>query len=278
MKQRRRLGLPSPLWCEPLAKALQGQEAFELLRDSTMHHALRLREQSIHAAFLSPIDYARESSFYRIVPGVAVSSRGGNNSAVLHFRQGVRTFDTLAVDPTSVSEIILARVILAEEFDVEAKIVPVEGPLEEKLRRADAALLMGDEALREMTRQGNMLDLVEVWSELTELPYVHGFWCTWEGELTIEEARLLGTHGTPDDQLLDTIASEAAVQHNLPDLATTTVREYLGSFSYEFDAQVEEGIREFLTFAFYHGVLPDVPELNYLSSESPDETADGPSL
>jgi chorismate dehydratase len=267
MNERRRLALPPVLWCEPLRKALQVQDAFEVLLDSTTHNAVKLREHSVHAAFLSPIDYAREGSLYRIVPRVAVSSETANNSVVMHFREGIHTISTMAVDPRSVSEIILARVILAEEFDVEPKIVPVEGSLGEMLRRADAAVLMGDEALRQAAVHGSMIDLVEAWTEMTDLPYVYGFWCCREGQLTDEHIRRLEKSVHVDGATLDGIASEAAVTHQLLQWNPDSLRAHLDSFAYEFNVDVEEGIREFLKFAYYYGVLPDVPELNYLSTE-----------
>ncbi|MCZ6775533.1 MAG: hypothetical protein O7D34_03630 [Ignavibacteria bacterium] len=58
-------------------------------------NALELRKHELHAAFVSPIDYARESSDYRIVPGIAVSSR---QAIDLHFRESIRTINTLAVE------------------------------------------------------------------------------------------------------------------------------------------------------------------------------------
>jgi chorismate dehydratase len=275
MNERRRLGVPPVLWFEPLTKALLAQDAFEVLLDSTTRNAVKLREHSVHAAFLSPIDYAREGSLYRIVPRVAVSARTANNSVVMHFRKGIHTISTVAVDPRSVSEIILAKVVLAEEFDVEPKIVPVEGSLIEMLRRADAAVLIGDEALRQTPAHGSMIDLVEAWTEMTELPFVHGFWCCHEGQLTNEHIRWLEKSAHVEGATLDGIATEAVATHQLLQWNPVSLRAYLDSFTYELTAEVEEGIREFLTFAYYHGVLPDVPELNYLSTEAHDESSDG---
>lgn len=275
MNERQRLGLPSVLWCEPIARALQERDDVEVLLDSPTRIAVMLREQLVHAAFLSPVDYAREGSMYRIVPGVAVCSRSANNAITLHFREGLHTIRSLAVDPRSVAEIILARVILAEEFDVAPKIVPVDGPLDMMLNRGDAAVLIGDEALRQAVVRRDMVDLGEAWSELTGLPYVHGFWCTREGQLTAQNIKHLENSGKPGGALLDSIAFDAIRTHSLPGSTPATLRTYLDSFTYELDADVEEGIREFLKFAYYHGVLPDVPELNYLSGEDQHEDADG---
>ena len=274
MPQNKILGIPSHLYCEPLRRGAAHIRGTKVVVDSGTVNAIKLREGNLHAAFISPIDYAREGSFYQIISGVAVSSRSANNTVALHFREGIHTISTVAVDPRSVSEIILAKVILGEEFEVEPKVVPVEGSLEEMLRHADAAVLTGDEALRQAKRHGNALDLVEAWYEMAGFPYVFGFWCCRERQLTEDIVRRLEKLGSPGESMLEGIASEAATGHGLPGYETSSIRAYLDSFAYEFGAEEENGVREFLKFAYYHGVLPDVPELNYLSAESLGEESD----
>jgi hypothetical protein len=42
-------------------------------------------------------------------------------------------------------------------------------------------------------------------------------------------------------------------------------------FSYDFPENVQEGIREFLRYAYYHGILPDVPDLRFFGSDDAGE-------
>jgi len=250
-----------------LTEGLQKDAAFELYVDATTKNAIRLRHRDLDAAFLTPIDYARESSDYFIVPAIAVSSRQGNDTVVLHFRENLHAITTLAADPSSTSEIILAKILLAEKFDSEPSIVPVTGTLNTMLSKADAALLVGDAAFDVATSHLNKLDLIEEWNDLLNLPYVHGFWCGRENAVTppeierIQQARDNGVHA------LDRLSSESVPRFH-SDVTKSTLKAYLDGFTYDFTDEVREGLNEFLRFAYYHRVLPDVAEINFYSTSS----------
>ena len=38
---------------------------------------------------------------------------------------------------------------------------------------------------------------------------------------------------------------------------------YLSNFSYEFGELEQESMSEFMKYAYFHGILPDVPDLNF---------------
>ena len=241
--------------------------------DATARNAIRLRERDLHAAFLSPIDYARESSDYCIVPDVGVSSQVRGGSVALHFRAGIRDITSMAVDPSSLSEIVLATIILSEEFDIKPKIVPVPGSLEGMLKKADSALLIGDAAVREAETHHDVLDVVEEWNVLTGVPYVHGFWCARENDLSQEEILLLQTVGAQAPSLLGEIVETDARGHQLGGISPAALNEYLESFAYELTPDDMEGLREFLKYAYYHGVIPDVAEVSFFTSTHSDGAA-----
>src|SRR5207247_287926 len=118
MSARKRLGINSDLYCSPVFYRLADEPAFECTVDLVARNAIKLRVHDLEAAFLSPIDYAREGSEYCIVPNVAVSSRTPSDTIVLHFKEGLHTINTLAVHPTSTSEVVLGSILLSERFDV----------------------------------------------------------------------------------------------------------------------------------------------------------------
>ncbi len=43
------------------------------------------------------------------------------------------------------------------------------------------------------------------------------------------------------------------------------------SFSYDFTEEVEEGLQEFLRYAYYHGVLPDVPDVRWFGENREED-------
>lgn len=242
---------------------MQEDDAFTIQVDAPTKNSVKLREHKLDASFLSPIDYARASSDYRIIPGIAVSSR---QAIDLHFRESIRTINTLAVDPSSSSEVVLAKIVLAEKFDLEPQIVPVIGSLATMLTKADAALLVGDAVLLESPSHPNRLDFLELWYETTELPYVHGFWCARENDLSAREIHRIQSSKETGVAALDVIASEASRRQGMNQSAQA-IKGYLEQFSYEFTDEVRAAVREFLGYAYYHGVLPDIADLNFYSPD-----------
>jgi len=262
MDPRKRLGIPGALFTVPLTTALRNANGFRLAVDAPARNALMLREHHLDAALLSPIDFARDGSSYRVVSGVAASSQSSNSAITLHFREGLHHIGTLAADPALTSEIILAKIILAEEFDLSPKIVPFQGPLDVMLGKADAALLAGDTSLGEAAAHPNAVDLVEAWVEMTDLPFVHCFWCAREEDLTDGEVQALQEARDKGTAMISAIAADAAAQSRTS-VPIVSLRAHLESFSYDFTEEVEEGLQEFLRFAYYHGVLPDVPDVRW---------------
>ncbi|MGB2957918.1 MAG: MqnA/MqnD/SBP family protein [Bacteroidota bacterium] len=251
-ERKKTFGIPPHYYCRPLVEALAKESSCELRVSAPAVLAMHLRDRLLHTAFLTPLDYARNASEYRIIPGAAVTSRSPSGPISLHFQGGGQELSTLAVDPSSSAEIILARIILAEEFDSFPALVPVRGSVEDMLKRADVALLVGHPSRREHDVRRDTLDLVEAWMELTNLPYVYGFWCARERSLSDAEVIRL--------QQVHTQIHEAR-QEAPPEMDGSRVE----LFDYRSPKQAEDAVREYLHYAFYHGILPDVPDIAYLS-------------
>jgi chorismate dehydratase len=262
MSTQKRLGVPSAFYAKPLIVHLADRDIFVRQVDVPARHAVQLREGELDAAFLTPIDYARESSEYRIVPGVGVSSASATGSISLVFRDDIAAVNTVAIDPSSSSEIILAKIVLAEEYELEPKFQPYSGSGDRALANADAVLLVGDTSLREISTHPNRIDLVEAWNEITGLPYVHGFWCGPDESLNPEETQWLVQSAYSGLASLDTIAGDLP-NGAFPTLSHADMADYLHAFSYDLNEDDLEGLREFLRYAFYYGVTPDVAALRY---------------
>lgn len=157
----------------------------------------RIKLEGAGCAFLSPIDYARHGAEYCIVPTVAVSSSRPTGAIELYVNSDVYDIETMAVDIRVTSEIILAKIILMEKYpnseqeEANVQIVPMMPNLDAMLSKADAALLVNVAPIAERKHDGFKLDLVEEWYDLTDLPYVHGFWVGRQDEMLIDDVRRL---------------------------------------------------------------------------------------
>jgi predicted solute-binding protein len=266
-----RLGTWPSLAFRPLREGLDRERQVALLEHPPAHAAFKLRDREVDIAFLSPIDYARDSSTLQIVPEAGLWSPSGGSAVTVHFGAGAQDVATLAVDPAYASEVILAKIILSEEFDIDPQIVPVAGGLETMLGRADAALLVGDEALRESASRADALDLIESWVQLTGLPYVHGVWCARARDQRPEQVERLQRARREGVDHLESIAQRAAETGEFPGFTADHLQEYLERFSYDFPEEAVEGLKEFHHYAYYHAVLPDIPEITLFTGEDPPD-------
>jgi chorismate dehydratase len=275
MSERKRLGISPELYCAPLFFGLSEDPHFECITDVVAANAARLRKHDLDGAFLSPIDYARESSEYCIIPNGAVSSQAPTNTIVLLFKEGLHTIKTLAVRPGSTSEVVLATILLGEQFDIRPTIIPSVGSPEQMLHSADAALLVGNAAFESAGASRSRIDLVEEWNDLTDVPYVHGFWCTRGTDLTREEVESIQAASDHGRSSLGAIA-EAEASKLGERFLRSAVEEYLGRFSYSFGDEEQEALLEFLRYAYYHGVLPDVADINLYPPDGEDNSQPSP--
>jgi predicted solute-binding protein len=240
----KRIGVPPDTYTRFLYASLLRDSKFTFLESAGPSNVVKLREGELDLAFLTPINFAQDSSEYFIVPHVALVSVGSNDLLSLHFREGLHKVKTIAVDPSTPSEIVLANVICVEQFGTEPTFLPVTDTVEIMLQKADAALLVGNAAVQAAQIHKNRLNLIEEWIGMTNLPYVHGFWCGREDGLTLPEIRTMEAAGK---SVLD-----------LPQ-----------GLSLDLDSDAEAGLSEFLRYAYYHGALPDIPEVKYFPGSSP---------
>lgn len=249
---KKRLGIIHHQYAQPLFHLLKvhTSQQFDFIEDVSARLAYELRQKHLDGAFLSPIDYAKDYSMYRIVPHVCAASYGESKTVSLLFNQNLREITSIAVDATSSSEIVLAQLVLREKYDRTAQIIPFSGSVNEALQKADAVLLIGDAAAASV--QKNTLDLVEEWSDITELPFIHGFWVGRDDAFTKEEIHTVIESGRD------------GISHLEPSL-DEDVRGYLLNFRYELDDECIAALTEFFRMAYYHGILKDIPDIKFHS-------------
>jgi chorismate dehydratase len=138
--------------------------------------AQQVEDGTIQAGLVPVAEIARQR--LEIVPGVGIACVGAVRSILLVSQVPFREIRTLAADESSRTSVQLARVILRERYGVEAAIYRESPDLQTMLASADAALLIGDPALRidPDTLGYECLDLGTEWHALTGLPMVFAAW------------------------------------------------------------------------------------------------------
>ena len=122
------------------------------------------------------IEMARQKLDY--FRGTGIACHGPVRSILLISKVPFREIRTLATDSGSRTSVMLSRIILQEKFGVEPNLISRVADLATMLGEADAALLIGDAALRvdPATLPFESLDLGAEWTTMTGLPMVFAVW------------------------------------------------------------------------------------------------------
>jgi predicted solute-binding protein len=124
---------------------------------------------------------------------------------------------------------------------------------ERMLGEADAALIIGDPALRVDRERYQIVDLAAEWSELTGLPFVFAVWAV-RPEVEIPDLPFYFKSSLRYGlSSLDTLVRESAAEL---DLDTSEVRAYLTeNLSFFLRHEEIEGLEEFYRRAHAHGLI-----------------------
>ena len=184
-----------------------------------------------------------------ILPGAGIACRGAVRSILLISRCPAEQIRTLAADSSSRTSVQLARVVLGRQFGATPEIRPHEPRLEAMLESADAALLIGDPALRvdPALLPFHTYDLGAEWTRMTGRPMVFAVWAARKGIVTPELCEeFLASCRFGLAHMDDIVAAEAPRRGFAPAL----VREYLTRhIVHELGPAEYEGMREFLKLA-----------------------------
>jgi len=184
-----------------------------------------------------------------IIPGAGIACRGPVRSILLVSRRPAGEIRKLAADSSSRTSVQLARVILERRYGAEFTTITHAPDLDAMLRAADAALIIGDPALR--LDPGRLPyevhDLGGEWVEMTGLPMVFAVWAARKGVATrevVEAFRESCRYGL--EQIEELVTAESARLGFAP----TMVRHYLTRhIVHELGPREYEGMDLFLRYA-----------------------------
>ncbi|MBI5464359.1 MAG: hypothetical protein HY966_05335 [Ignavibacteriales bacterium] len=169
----------------------------------------------------------------------------------------------------------MASIILREKFpnlhsSHKISFKPMMPNIRAMLAQADAALVLESFPDEHGATQLFALDLAEEWADLTELPYVHGFWVAREEDLPTVYAERLVAAANEGVSARRTIAEAYALRKGF---SVESARTKVEQFDFFLDDREQESLSEFFRQAFYHGILGDIPDLNFfdLPSSAPSK-------
>jgi cyclic dehypoxanthinyl futalosine synthase len=264
----------------PLYEGLDRAPATARLRldcASPREVARRVAEDEADFA-LMPVAAAATIGDLRIVRGCAIASRGVVRSISIVGEKPIDTLDELAVDLSSRSSVVLARLVMrARRHGREPRLLGCSASdAVASVSGSRGALIIGDPALAIENRFPHSLDLGLAWSELTGLPFVFAAWCGRPGVVSMDDERLLKNAKAAGLARRDAMADEHAYRSGL---SAESLRAYLReAIHYEFGDEERRGLERFYEDAASEGLLPPARVRFYDEDRTRSASAPSPTL
>ncbi len=262
--------------------ALQGKYQLSFTVPSQCAEALRTNAADI--AIIPVIEYPRIGNLV-VLPGLSIASKRRVRSLLLVSTKPVREVSRIALDRSSRSTQALVRILCRKWWGIAPELIEAEPDLPAMLQKSDAALLIGDPALRlalnverhaERDRAGvqqcsgksvgfpgistlYLYDMVEEWRALSGLPAVLAVWAARPEVATPEVIRDFQESLAQGLLQLDEISGEASREMGLP---AEDLRRYLAeNIDYGLDEENLRGLGLFFKLAAEFGLIPGAPEI-----------------
>jgi chorismate dehydratase len=261
-----RLGAVDYLNVRPLVAGLDERADVSLRFDVPSVCANLLAQGAIDLGMVPSITYLDRPGD-RIVPGICIGSVGPVASVALFTRCPVRQLRSIALDTSSRTSAALVRVLCRRAFGVAPSFVPHAPDLPAMLARADAALLIGDPALFVDPRahQAEKIDLGQVWSEMTGLPFVWAFW-SGRADATAGTSVVDVLHHAAERGHGDIPAIAAAYCAAEPDRIPLAEQYLKSNLEFRLTTAAIQGLEAYFREAFEAGVAPAARRLEFYPS------------
>jgi chorismate dehydratase len=253
-----------------------------------------LRSGAADVAIIPAIEYQRIPDLV-ILPNLSIASKESVRSLLLVSKTPIQEVTRIALDRSSRSTQALTRILCEKLWRIEPEFFEAAPDLSAMLQHADAALLIGDPALRlaiacasEFHRDASgevvstaslavlnqsgsvyIYDIVEKWRAMTNLPAVLAVWAARREAVTPQLVQDFQDSLAFGLQHVDAIASEAAADMNLP--AADLRRYLLENIDYHLDAENLRGLTRYYELAAELGLIPAAR--NVETASEPGKTA-----
>ena len=219
---------------------------------------------AIDISNVSSVAYGEHSDEWLLLPHLSVAAHGRVESVLLFsWHADWRALDgrSIALTDYSATSVALVRLLAERHYGIQPRYVTQPPNLDAMLAEHDAALLIGDIALREgylrraiagggQTYQPYVFDLAAEWQAWTGLPFCFSVWAARadraEAIAASDVVALLQASRKRGVADLERLAREAAARLKLP---LAVCQQYLRLLDYDLGPRDLDGLRRFLEMA-----------------------------
>lgn len=234
-----------------------------------------MREGTIDIAAISAFAYGASADKYVLYPDLSVSALGPVNSILLFlkrpFEQAIH--GKIALPTTSATSTHLLKIILNVFYEANPTYITTAPSLDLMLEQADAALLIGDDAIRAdwSNRSYTRIDLGELWYQWTGLWMTFAVWAVARSSLDRNPSSIESVfHAFQTSKQLGKLKRTEIVQGARRRLGGTNSywERYFKQLSYDFGQSQRDGLQLYFRYANELGLIDHEVPIRIWSDQS----------
>ena len=269
--RRPRVGHIQFLNCLPIYWGLMRSGALidvELHKDTPDRLNQALVAGDLDIGPISLVEYQRHADELLLLPDLAVGSDGPVLSVNIVSTKPLTELDgaRVALGSTSRTSVLLAQMLLQQRYGVRPDFYTCPPDLAAMLLEADAAVLIGDVALRALfdapKRGLTVTDLGQAWREWTGLPMVFAVWAVRRDFAEAHPGLVKEVHQAflrSRDLCVDALDEVAAAAARWESFDAATLASYFRALDFSLGERQVNGLREFARRAALIGEAPALP-------------------
>lgn len=248
-----------------------------------------MRTDAADIAIIPAIEYQRITGLV-VLPDLAIASQNRVRSLLIVSRKPIEQVRSVALDRSSRSTQALTRILAAEHWNIDPEFFETEPDLSAMLEKADAAMLIGDPALRisiaierksTVSPQGRAIcpaaalgitgaeifhvyDVVGEWRKFSSLPAVMAIWAARPEVVTPEVLADFSASRNFGLTQLAAISLEAAQELELPQQALESYLRHNIDFS--LGEENRRGLERYFQEAAKLGLIPRNKKITWASA------------
>jgi len=224
---------------------------------------------------ISSFAYAQSHDRYELYPDLSVSAYGNVNSILLFHKKPLAELDgcTVMLPTTSATSVNLLKIILSRFVGVRPKYVYAAPSLETMMKQADAALLIGDDAIRASWSDHpyEVSDLGGLWHRYTGEWMTFAVWAVRRETIREHPDLVAAVHRAFMESKAAGASGRASIVRHAIEVVGGTPdywHRYFLNLSHDFGPDQQRGLSLYYRYAEELGLLPGPAPLHVWTDKS----------
>jgi predicted solute-binding protein len=248
-----RIYFPNNVFSRFLTTVIDEEESKEILFEPSSILSKKLNEDPHSAALIPTLELITNKDLF-VSKFVGISFEGPLSNSFIYYESGLKEIEklNLAGDISSM-DVILSKIIFKELYDSDIEIA-IQTKLDDKI--SGNYLIAGDENFNN-ARFEKGISIAEEVIDLISAPFVSYV-------LASNDQQVLEEYSSKLLPFLDKIKYNNSLTENYNLKSCEFIKENFNTITYKLEEQDIAGINELLQLPYYHGLIKDLIEVNFV--------------